>query len=62
MCVWGAGVYLKVLFVGAEEEGRAAAGDVGHTGQQQETRVIGEDVVKEAEPLVACQHLREQRL
>jgi len=55
-------LHLKVLLVGAEEEGGAAAGDVRHAGHEQEAGVVGEDVVEEAEPLVTRQHLGEQGL
>ena len=58
----GAGSNLKVLLAGAEEEGCPAAGDVGHCGHEQERGVVGEHVVKQAQPLVSCEHLGEQGL
>lgn len=50
-------VYLKVLFLGAEQQRLTAAGDVGHAGHDQEGRMVGEHVVEETEPLVTSQHL-----
>lgn len=46
------GGYLKVLFLCAEEQRLPATGDVGHAGHDQERWVVGENVVKESEPLV----------
>lgn len=56
------GRYLKVQFLGAQQQRLTAAGDVGHTGHDQEWRMIGENVVKESEPLITSQNLREQGL
>ncbi|TNN32819.1 hypothetical protein EYF80_057019 [Liparis tanakae] len=56
------GTHLKVVFVGAAQQRLAAAADVGHARHEQEGRVVGEDVVKEPEPLVPGQDLGEQRL
>jgi len=49
-------IYLKVLFLGAEQQRLPAAGDVGHTGQEQEGWMVGEDVVEEPEPLLTSKN------
>lgn len=58
----GQKVYLKVLLLGAQQQRFPAGDDVGHTGHQQEGRMVGEDVVKQPEPLVASQNLGEHGL
>lgn len=56
------GSYLKVLFLGAHQQWLTTADDVGNTGHEQEWRMIGENVVKQFEPLITSQDLREQGL
>lgn len=50
---WGEVSYLKVLFLGAEQQRLTAAGDVGHTGHEQERWMVGKDWVKKSEPLIS---------
>lgn len=57
---YAAGADLEVFPAGAEQQWRAAAHHVRCHDEQKEGRVVGENVVEQLQPLIPCQHLREE--
>lgn len=50
------GIYLKIVLQSRLEQRCSRAGIVGHHGHQEEGGVIGEDIIKQSEPLLSGQH------
>ena len=54
--------YLEVIFVGAGQESCPGSSEVSYQQQEEEGGMVGEDMVKDSQPLILGDHLREQSL